>query len=58
MARLRPFFPRSPGKPRVDVRPVLSGPKTVMIDAACLKTHRTVTSLRSKKGDPATEGAV
>ncbi len=25
MARLEPFFPRSPGKPRVDGRRVLSG---------------------------------
>jgi transposase len=45
-------------------------PKTVMIDVsgyaslvrACprkyLKAHRTATSLRSKKGDPATRGAV
>jgi transposase len=29
-------------------------PKTVMIDAIYLKAHRTATSLRSKKGDPAT----
>ena len=28
-------------------------PKTVMIDATYLKAHRTATSLRSKKGDPA-----
>ena len=33
-------------------------PKTVMIDATCLKTHRTATSLRSKKGGPTTSGAV
>ena len=33
-------------------------PKTVMIDAAYLKAHRTATSLRSKKGDPAIKGAV
>jgi len=33
-------------------------PKTVMIDATCLKVHRTATSLRSKKGGPATRGAV
>jgi transposase len=108
MARLRPFFPRSHGKPGVDDRRVLSGivfinrnglrwrdapkeygrlktlynrwkrwsdkgvfarmidgrateaatPKTVMIDATYLKAHRTATSLRSKKGDPATSEAV
>jgi transposase len=33
-------------------------PKTVMIDAAYLKAHRTATSLRSEKGDPATRGGV
>mgnify|MGYP006212841041 CR=1 FL=1 len=33
-------------------------PKTVMIDATYLKAHRTATSLRSKKGDPATRGVV
>ena len=33
-------------------------PKTVMIDATYLKAHRTATSLRSKKGDLATKGAV
>jgi transposase len=33
-------------------------PKTVMIDATYLKAHRTATSLRSKKGDQATRGAV
>ena len=33
-------------------------PKTVMIDAPYLKAHRTATSLRSKKGDTATKGAV
>ena len=33
-------------------------PKTVMIDATYLKMHRTATSLRSKKGGPATSGAV
>lgn len=32
-------------------------PKAVMIDATCLKAHRTATSLRSKKGDQATKGA-
>ena len=108
MARLRPFFPKSHGKPRVDDRPVLSGiifinrnglrwcdappeygrpktlynrwkrwgdkgvfarimeglaseaavPKTVMIDSTYLKAHRMATSLRSKKGGPATSGAV
>ena len=33
-------------------------PKTVMIDATYLKAHRTATSLRAKKGEPATRGAV
>ncbi len=33
-------------------------PKTVMIDETYLKAHRTATSLRSKKGDPATRKAV
>ena len=33
-------------------------PRTVMIDATCLKAHRMATSLRSKKGDPAIKGAV
>ena len=33
-------------------------PKTIMIDATYLKAHRTATSLRSKKGDLATKGAV
>ena len=33
-------------------------PKTVMIDATYLKAHRTATSLRSKKGGPATSEAV
>jgi transposase len=108
MARLRPYFPKSHGKPRVDDRRVLSGivfvnrnglrwcdapkdygphkpvssvvertlynrwkrwgengvflrmmerlasaeaePKTVIIDATYLKAHRTVSSLRVKKG--------
>ena len=108
MERLRPFFPKSRGKPRVDDRRVLSGiiyikknglqwkdapslygpPKTlynrfvrwsrmgvfarimmglaeqapdnttISIDATYLKAHRTATSLRSKKGGPATRGAV
>jgi len=35
-----------------------AAPKTVMIDATDLKAHRTATSLRSKKGVPATSGAV
>lgn len=102
MERLKPFFPKSHGKPRVDDRRVLSGmifisrnglrwcdapredgppktlynrwkrwsamgvfarmmegpasegteQKTVMIDAACLKAHRTASSLRVEKGDP------
>lgn len=58
MARLQPFFPKSPSKPRVDDRRVLSGlatetavPKTVIIDGTYLKAHCTATSLRSKKGD-------
>lgn len=104
MERLRPFFPKSHGKPRVDDRRVLGGiifinrnglrwcdapkeygphktlynrwkrwgemgvfarimeglaaeaaeRKTVMIDATYLKAHRTASSLRAKKGDPAT----
>ena len=33
-------------------------PKTVMIDSIYLKAHLTATSLRSKKGGPATRGAV
>ena len=33
-------------------------PKTVMIDATCLKAHRTASSLRSKKGGPTIKGAV
>ncbi|SFH48685.1 hypothetical protein SAMN04488021_11477, partial [Paracoccus aminovorans] len=33
-------------------------PETVMIDTTYLKAHRTATSLRSKKGDPAIKGAV
>ncbi len=33
-------------------------PKTVMIDATSLKMHRSATSLRSEKGDPAIKGAV
>jgi transposase len=33
-------------------------PKTVMIEATYLKAHRTATSLRSKKGEPTTTGAV
>lgn len=103
MDRLRPFFPKSHGKPRVDDRRVLSGiifinrnglrwcdapreygppktlynrwkrwgdmgvfarmmeglasegpeQKTIMIDATYLKAHRTASSLRAKKGDPA-----
>ena len=100
MERLRPFFPKSHGRPRVDDRRVLSGiifvnrnglrwrdapkdygpaktlynrwkrwgeagvfvrmmeglaaagadPRTVMIDATYLKTHRTASSLAVKKG--------
>jgi transposase len=108
MERLRPFFPKSNGRPRVDDRRVLSGiifinrnglrwcdappeygpPKTlynrwvrwsrmgvfaritkgltsgggeekaVMIDATYLKTHRTASSLRVKKGGlPTSMGA-
>ena len=37
---------------------LLTVPKTVMIDATSLKVHRTATSLRSEKGDPAIKGAV
>ncbi len=33
-------------------------PKTGMIDATCLKAHRTAASLRSKKGGQATKGVV
>lgn len=33
-------------------------PKTVMMDATYLKAHRTAPSLRSKKGDQTTNGAV
>lgn len=100
MDRLRPFFPKSHGRPCVDDRRVLSGiifvnrngmrwhdapreygphktlynrwkrwsdmgifmrtmdglsaakvePQTIMIDATYLKTHRTASSLRLKKG--------
>ena len=100
MARLRPFFPKSYGRPRVDDQRVLSGiifvnrnglrwrdapkdygpaktlynrwkrwgeagvfvrmmeglaagsadPRTDMIDATCLKAHRTASSLAVKKG--------
>ena len=100
MERLRPFFPKSHGRPRVDDRRVLSGitfvnrngmrwrdapreygphktlynrwkrrgdmgifirmmdglsaaksePQIIMIDATYLKTHRTASSLRLKKG--------
>ena len=100
MARLKPYFPKSNGKPQVDDSRVLSGivfvnrnglrwcdvpkddgphktlcnrwkrwgergvflrmmeglaaveavPKTVMIDAAYLKAHRTASSLRIKRG--------
>lgn len=35
-----------------------TAPKTVMIDATYLKAHRTATSLRSKKREPTTKGAV
>lgn len=35
-----------------------AAPQTVMIDATYVKAHRTAISLRSKKGDPATRGAV
>jgi len=102
MDRLRPFFPKSHGRPCVDDRRVLSGiifvnrnglrwrdapreygphktlynrwkrwsdmgifmrmmdglsaakvePQTIMIDATYLKTHRTASSLRLKKGAP------
>ena len=108
MERLRPFFPKSRGKRRVDDRRVLSGiifiqrnglmwkhapaaygppktlynrwkrwgdmgvfarmmeglasegaeQKTIMIDATYLKAHRTASSLRTKKGDPAISAGV
>ena len=108
MERLKPFFPKSHGKPRVDDRRVLSGiifinrnglrwcdapreygppktlynrwkrwgdlgvfarmmeglasegteQKTIMIDATYLKAHRTASSLRTKKGDPAISAGV
>ena len=108
MERLRPFFPKSRGKRRVDDRRVLSGiifiqrnglmwkhapaaygppktlynrwkrwgdmgvfarmmeglasegaeQKTIMIDATYLKAHRTASSLRAKKGDPAISAGV
>lgn len=32
--------------------------KTVMIDATCLKAHRTALSLRAKKGGPTTSAGV
>ncbi len=100
MERLRPFFPKSHGKPRVEDRRVLSSiifmnrngmrwrdapreycphktlynrwkrwgdmgifmrtmdglsaakaePQTIMIDATCLKAHRTASGLRLKRG--------
>lgn len=100
--QLRPFFPKSHGKPLVDDRRILGGvifiirnglrwcdvpreygppktlysrwkrwgdmgvfarmmeglasegieQKTIMIDAIYLKTHRTASSLRTKKGEP------
>jgi hypothetical protein len=64
MARLRPFFPKSHGVPRdlhcsqrhavvrfpEGVAQEGAVPKTVMIDATCLKAHRTASSLRSKRG--------
>lgn len=66
MERLRPYFPKSRGRARVDDRRVLSGiifinrnglrwcdapdNKTISIDATYLKAHRTASSLRLKKG--------
>ena len=47
------FARRMDGLPRL-----LTVPKTVMIDATSLTVHRTATSLRSDKGDPAIKGAV
>ncbi|ARC35481.1 hypothetical protein A6J80_02980 [Paracoccus yeei] len=56
MERLKPFFPKSHGKPRVDDRRVLimvglaaesADHKTIMIDATYLKAHRTASSLRA-----------
>ena len=32
--------------------------KTVMIDATCLKAHRTASSLRAKKGGPTASASV
>ena len=106
MARLRPFFPKSHGRPRDDDLRVLSGivfinrnglrwcgapreygppktlcnrlkrwsdngvfalilaaegadPKTIMIDATCLKAHRTACSLRAKTyGPPRLQAAI
>ena len=56
MERLRPFFPKSHGKARVDDRRVLSGIIFVnrngmrWRDTPYLKAHRTASSLRLKKG--------
>ncbi|SFA84282.1 Transposase [Poseidonocella pacifica] len=108
MARLKPYFPKSHGKPRHHDRRVLSGMifiyrnglrwsdapreygppktlynrskrwsdmgvfarimaglaaegterKTIMIDATCLKVHRTASSLRLKKGGQRQERSV
>jgi transposase len=66
MARLRPYFPKTHGVPRVDNRRLLSGiifinrnglrwsnapdNQTISIGATYLKAHRTASSLRLKKG--------
>ncbi len=62
MERLRPFFPKSHGKPRVEgdmgifmrmmdgLSTAKAEPQTIMIDATYLKAHRTASSLRLKKG--------
>lgn len=48
--RLRSFFPRRHGKPRVDDRRVLSGIMLVNRNATYLKAHRTASNLRVKRG--------
>ena len=69
--RIKPYFPRSHGVPRVDERRVLSGvihvlkrglqwrdaPDELQIDATRLKAHRTASSLLKKRMFPATSDA-
>jgi len=69
--RIKPYFPRSHGVPRVDDRRVLSGiihvlkrglqwrdaPDELQIDATHLKAHRTASSLLKKGMFPATSDA-